>query len=84
MAFSEWLDTYCSESNKVDLEANFEITEGGQFNLIPCGVVIEHAKIASPGEQKFIKDTIVKIDFAGGDPMHFFKHLATCLAKQAA
>ena len=84
MTFSKWLNTYCDESNKVDLEETFEITIGSKWHLIPCGVVIEHAHIASDYEQKFIKETISKIDFANGDPMHFFRHLATCIARESA
>ena len=81
MTFPKWLDTYCSESDKVNPGHIFTVETSTQPHIIPAAVVIEAAKAASPDEQKFIRSTITKIDFANGDPMHFFKHLAECLAR---
>lgn len=80
-AFGTWLDTFVSEKG-LDTEYMFEV-QGSRWgtNFIPASVVIESAKKASPQEQALIKDTLVKIDFRNGDPMHYFKHLATCLAR---
>ncbi len=80
MTFTKWLDTFVSEK-ELNTDRVFEV-EGSDWgtNYIPCAVVIEHMKIASPQEQSEIKNMIVKIDFANGDVMHFFEHLAGALA----
>ena len=43
-------------------------------------LILEHILITSPAEQAQIKDTIVKIDFANGDVLHFFRHLGQAIA----
>jgi len=81
MTFNKWIDTLVSEKG-LDTEHVFEV-EGKHWGLnsIPLGVVVEHMKIATSREQNQIKDVIVKIDFANGDVMHFFNHLAGAIAK---
>ena len=75
-----WIYTLISEKG-LNLETIIEV-DGEMYgaNFIPLGVVVEHILIANPQEQKWIKDTLVKIDFANGDIMHLFKHLAQALA----
>jgi hypothetical protein len=81
MTFNKWFDTFIEEKG-IDLDQSFEI-EGKEWgiNIIPVAVIVEHIKIANVQEQKQIKDIIVKIDFANGDVMDFFKHLATVIAR---
>ena len=81
MNFMTWLTTFVEEKG-IDREDLLEVATPVQDHLIPTGVVIENCLIASREEQAFIKDTIVKIDFRNGDVMHFFRHLATCIARQ--
>ena len=75
MTFLDWFQTFIEEKNLNTEE--WEITAAdGPVHFIDTEVVIEHIKIASPAEQKQIKDIIVKIDFANGNINHFFNHLA--------
>jgi len=80
MNFAEWLDTFVSEKG-IDTEQVFEV-EGQDWgtNFIPLEVVIEHMKIAPAKEQAAIKTMFVKIDFANGDVVDYFRHLAKAIA----
>lgn len=80
-AFTKWLDTFVEEKG-IDTQ-KFLGVEGAEWgiNLIPVGVVIQHIKLTSPEEQAQIKNVIVKIDFANGDVVDFFKHLAKAIAR---
>ena len=78
--FEKWLDTLVEEK-ELDTEDVFEVEGASGMNLIPLGVVIEHIKIAPAHEQRQIKNILVKIDFANGDVMHFFNHLAGAIAR---
>lgn len=81
MSFNRWIDTLVSEKN-IDLEQSFEFEDSqGVNHSMPYQVVVDAMKIAGDDEQKQIKDTIVKIDFANGDILHFFRHLGKCLAE---
>ena len=51
------------------------------FNWMPVSMVVDAIKSTSAGEQAKIKDTLVRIDFANGNVLHFFKHLAGALAR---
>jgi len=77
--FSKWLDTFVSEKN-LEMKV-YEVEWNGDSHIVPTEVVIELAQKASPGEQKFVKETIVKIDFANGDVHHFFEHLANAYVR---
>jgi len=74
-----WIDRFVSEK-ELDTEHVFEIEGESGPNFIPLAVVIEHIKIATRQEQVQIKNVLVKIDFANGDPMHFFNYLAQAIA----
>lgn len=88
-AFAKWLDTFVDEKG-LDTAHIFEVPGAGQDALwsmphaIPLAVVIEAAQHATAREQAAIKDTLVRIDFANGDPMHFFDHLARGLVAAGA
>ena len=78
--FSNWLDTFIEEK-ELNTAHIFEV-EGPQWglNIIPFDALIESIKAAPAHEKSQIKNMIVKIDFANGDVMHFFNHLAKAIA----
>ena len=79
-AFSAWLDLLIAEKG-VDLEATFTFIDfRGEYNIMPYGVVVEAMHSAPLHEQAIIKGTVVKIDFANGDILHYLRHLGTALA----
>ncbi len=77
--FTNWIDTFIAEKG-IDLEQTFEFENENGWNLMPYGVVVEAIKTTVGQEQRQIRDTIVKIDFANGDVLHFFRHLGRGLA----
>jgi hypothetical protein len=79
-AFDRWLDTFLSEKGH-DLETVLEVEGPSGTNWIPLGCLVEMIKGAPKGEQAAIKTTLVKIDFANGDALHFMRHLARAVAK---
>ena len=74
-----WIDRFVQEK-ELDTDHVFEVEGASGPNFIPLAVVIEHVKIATKWEQAQIKNTLVKIDFANRDPMHFFEYLARAIA----
>ncbi len=79
MTFEKWLDTFIAEKG-IDLEATFQFDNDNGFNIMPYGVVVEAIKTTTGSERASIKNTIVKIDFANGDVLDFFRHLGRGLA----
>lgn len=79
MSFNVWIDTFIEEKG-LDLEFVFEVYGLFDMNYIPLGCVIESLKSAPVSEQVAVKNMIIKIDFANGDVMHFFNHLAQAIA----
>jgi len=79
MTFNKWLDTFIAEKG-IDLEATFQFDNDNGFNIMPYGVVVEAIKTTTGSERASIKNTIVKIDFANGDVLDFFRHLGRGLA----
>lgn len=79
MTFNNWLDTFVHEKG-LDLEHEFEVDGKSGWNLIPLECVIEAIKTAPKQEQQAIKAMLVKIDFAAGDVMNYFGHLAQAIA----
>jgi hypothetical protein len=80
--FNEWLGTFISEK-KLNIEATVFEVEGEEWglNIIPCEVVLEHIRMASPDIQAKIKDELVRIDFLNGNVMDYFRWLANPLAR---
>jgi hypothetical protein len=74
MTFNKWLDTFVAEKG-IDLEATFQFDNDNGFNIMPYGVVVEAIKTTTGIERAAIKTMIVKIDFANGDVLDFFRHL---------
>lgn len=79
MNFKTWLNTLIDEKG-YDREAVIEAEGKSGTNYIPLQCLIEAIENAPKHEQAAIKTTLVKIDFANGDCMHFFKHLAKAIA----
>ena len=81
MNFNNWLDTFINEKD-LDLEHLFEV-EGPEWgaNMIPLGCVIEVLKAMPTDIKAKAKFAIIKDDFNNKDPLAFFNHLATGMAK---
>ena len=79
MTFNNWLDTFIAEKG-IDLEATFEFDNHNGFNIMPYGIVVEAIKKTTGSERNSIKNIIVKIDFANGDVLDFFRFLGRGLA----
>ena len=79
MTFNKWIDTLISEKN-VSTEQTLEIEGTSGINFMPLSMVIDAIKNTCAEEKAQIKAVLVKIDFANGDIVHFFKHLACRLA----
>lgn len=77
--FAHWIDTFVDEK-QLDRNHLFAVEGRSGVNFIPLDVLIDHMKIARPGEQDGIKRTLVRIDFLNGDVLHFFNHLAHAIA----
>ena len=78
MAF-RWLKTFVREKG-YDTEQIFEVEGKSGTNYIPLGCVIEAAEQAPEHEKRAIKNTLIYIDFRGGDCLDYFKHLARAIA----
>lgn len=79
MTFANWIKTFIEEKG-ISLSRMIEVEGPSGLNMIPVECLMD-AMIAAPAhEQAQIKTTIVKIDFANGDVMHFFNHLARAIA----
>jgi hypothetical protein len=78
-SFDRWIDTFIEEKG---IDTEYLLTVDGLLgkNYIPVGCVIEAMKEAPKHEQQAIKNMIIKIDFANGDILHFFNHLAQAIA----
>lgn len=79
MNFTTWLNTFIDEKG-IDREEVIEATGVSGKNFIPVGCLLEAMEQAPTCEQQAIKNTIVRIDFANGDVMHYFRHLAQAIA----
>lgn len=71
------------EEKGLDLEATIIEVEGTEWgmNMIPLGCVVDFILTSGKANQESVRKTLVKIDFANGDVMHFFKHVASFMAK---
>ena len=79
MKFEKWLDIFIDEKG-FDLEYRVELDGQSGVNSIPLGCVVDAMKKAPKDEQNSIKTTLVKIDFANGDCLDYFRHLAQALS----
>lgn len=79
MSFSKWIDILIAEKG-YDREHRFEVQGASGTNSIPLGCVVDAMKAAPADEQAKIKDVLVKIDFANGDCLDFFRHCSQAIA----
>ena len=79
MTFNTWIDALISEKN-ISVEQTLEVEGPSGVNFMPLSIVVDAIKSACANEKAQIKTTLVKIDFANGDVVHFFKHLAKAIA----
>ena len=64
---------------KVIPSTTFDFTlPSGELHIVENEFVIQLCKDSKGGERTFIKNTLMKIDFANGNVNHFLKHLAKC------
>tara|TARA_R100000544_G_C2166159_1_gene30019 strand:- start:41 stop:316 length:276 start_codon:yes stop_codon:yes gene_type:complete len=77
-----YLETLIEEKG-LDLEGTIIEVEGQDWgmNFIPLGCVVDFILTSGRENQRQVRNTLVKIDFANGDVMHFFKHVASFMAK---
>ena len=70
------------EEKGISLETVLEV-EGAEWgtNMIPVEIVVEFMEGRDIATQKKMRDTLTKIDFQGGDVMHFITYVAKFLAK---
>ena len=78
-AFQKWFDTFIDEKG-LDRDEIIEVEGESGLNMMPLQVLIDAINSAPKHEQAGIKTMIVRIDFANGDVMHYFNHLAKALA----
>jgi hypothetical protein len=78
-SFDRWIDTFIEEKG---IDTEYLLTVEGLLgkNYIPVGCVIEAMKEAPKNEQQAIKNMIIKIDFANGNVIRYFEHLAQAIA----
>jgi uncharacterized protein (DUF169 family) len=60
---------------------SFEVEVDGIVHMMNVDQIVQLIENAPHHEQKHIKDTFSKIDFANGDLMHYIKFLATAFIK---
>ena len=80
MTFKTWINTFIDEK-ELNRDHVFEV-EGAEWgiNYIPLQCLIDTMEQAPKHEQAQIKNMIVRIDFANGNVMPFFEHLAQAIA----
>ncbi|EAU45098.1 hypothetical protein [Salipiger bermudensis] len=79
MTFSTWIDTFAAEKG-LDLERLIEVEGPSGTNFMPAEIVIEAMKSAPASEQRQLRATIVRLDFAAAPIEPFLDHLAQALA----
>ena len=79
MNFTTWLNIFIDEKG-IDREEVIEAKGASGMNFIPVGCLLEAMEQAPTREQQAIKNTIVRIDFANGNVMHYLTHLAQAIA----
>jgi hypothetical protein len=77
-----YINTLIEEKSNISLDTVIEV-EGPEWgtNFIPLECVVEYIMSSGKANQDKVVMTLRKIDYAAGDVMHFFKHVATFMAK---
>ncbi len=79
MSFNKWIDLFIEEKG-IDTEYLLSVDGLLGTNYIPVGCLIDAMKSAPKHEQQAIKNMIIKIDFANGNVIRYFEHLAQAIA----
>lgn len=76
--FKKWLKTFIHEKN-LD---GFVLTVEGEScnNYIPIEFLIDAMAYSSVSDQQAIKNSLVKLDFANANIVHFLTHCAKAIA----
>ena len=77
---NNFFTTFFNEKN-LDFQYYSVESANGTTNLIPSTAVIDAIKHTKGQEAAMIKDTLIKIDFFNGDPMHFLEFMAKGMIK---
>ena len=82
MNISNYLSNLINEKANISMDTIIEV-EGPEFgtNFIPLYCVVEYILSSGGANQQAVMNTLTKIDFANGDVMHFFNHVASFMAK---
>ena len=82
MNISNYLTNLISEKANISMDTVIEV-EGQDWgtNFIPLECVVEYILSSGGANQQAVMNTLTKIDFANGDVLHFFKHVASFMAK---
>lgn len=72
---SAYFDRFFTEKNLPTVTWELQDPQG-TIHIINSDIIIEAIKAAPDHEQAYIRDILVKIDFANGDVLHFLQHLA--------
>ena len=82
MNISNYLTNLIEEKANISMDTVIEV-EGADYgtNFIPLECVVEYILSSGGANQQAVMNTLTKIDFANGNVMHFFKHVAGFMAK---
>jgi hypothetical protein len=81
MTYNEWIDTLIDEKGYDVNDIILEKEGSSGLNIIELGAVIDQIKACALKERKAIRNMIVRIDFANGNVLHYFKHLANAMVR---
>ena len=79
MNFQTWFNTFNAEKG-IDPETVIEVEGPSGKNFMSLQVVFDAILATTEKEQDAIKDMIVRIDFANGNVVDYYKHLAKAIA----
>lgn len=78
--FANWFKTF-NEEKGIDPETNIEVEGPSGTNFMTLQNVFDAILQTSDAEQAGIKAMIVRIDFANGNVVDYYKHLAKAIAQ---
>lgn len=76
----QYLNDLINEKDGIDMETVMNVEGPSGSNFIPLDCLVAAILQAPASEQSAIRTTLVRIDFANGDVMHYFTHLAQAIA----
>lgn len=78
--FAQWFKTF-NEEKGIDGETDIQVEGPSGTNFMTLQNVWDAILSTTPAEKAGIKAMIVKIDFANGDVIDYYKHLAKAIAQ---